>query len=205
MEDSMKIIDDATKQATDLLTTYGMSVIGAIVILIVGLWAAKWLSRMLERALKRTDKVDVTLRAFFASLVKYVVVAFTVLAVLSEFGVQTASLIAVFGAAGLAVGLAIDDIPEEGVALVFGGAEPAVGDLPVGIRVGIVRIAVLAAVAVRRLQAGQTGVDVHRLHLTERAVLEPFEEFAGQSRRNGDRERDHCKKDESRAGSSCPG
>jgi len=107
MEDSMKIIDDATKQATDLLTTYGMSVIGAIVILIVGLWAAKWLSRMLERALKRTDKVDVTLRAFFASLVKYVVVAFTVLAVLSEFGVQTASLIAVFGAAGLAIGLAL--------------------------------------------------------------------------------------------------
>jgi small conductance mechanosensitive channel len=44
---------------------------------------------------------------FFASLVRYTILIFTVLAVLSAFGVQTASLIAIFGAAGLAVGLAL--------------------------------------------------------------------------------------------------
>ena len=93
--------------ATNLLTTYGLSVVGGIVILIIGWIIAGWASRWTARALGRFEKVDAMLAGFFASLVKYVILAVTVLAVLSRFGVQTASLIAIFGAAGLAVGLAL--------------------------------------------------------------------------------------------------
>jgi small conductance mechanosensitive channel len=107
MEEPVKWVDSMVTQGVDLLTSYGLNVVGAIVILIVGLWASGWLSRLTQRLLARTERVDVTLQKFFGSLVKYVVIAFTVLAVLSEFGVQTASLIAIFGAAGLAVGLAL--------------------------------------------------------------------------------------------------
>jgi small conductance mechanosensitive channel len=93
--------------ATSLLTTYGLSVVGAIVILLVGLYAAGWASRLVSRLLARSERVDVTLQHFFASLTKYAIIAFTVIAVLAEFGVETTSLIAVFGAAGLAIGLAL--------------------------------------------------------------------------------------------------
>jgi small conductance mechanosensitive channel len=104
MEES---VTTAAEQVYALIVTYGLSVVGAIVILVVGLYLSGWAARAVERGLLRTGKVDATLGQFFGSLVKYVVVAFTVIAVLSEFGVQTASLIAVFGAAGLAVGLAL--------------------------------------------------------------------------------------------------
>lgn len=89
------------------LATYGLSAIGGGVILIVGWMIAGWASRATDLALARVPSVDLTLRRFIASLVRYGVLTFTVLAVLSEFGVQTASLIAVFGAAGLAIGLAL--------------------------------------------------------------------------------------------------
>ena len=94
-------------QVVLLITTYGLDVVGAIAILIVGWIAAGWASRLIDRALGKSAKFDQTLRGFFASFVRYFVMTFTVLAVLSQFGVQTASLIAVFGAAGLAIGLAL--------------------------------------------------------------------------------------------------
>ncbi len=94
-------------QVVLLVTTYGLDVVGAVAILIVGWVAAGWASRLVDRTLGRSTKFDQTLRGFFSSFVRYFVLAFTVLAVLSQFGVQTASLIAVFGAAGLAIGLAL--------------------------------------------------------------------------------------------------
>lgn len=98
---------DPLQGALGVIITYGVSVIGGLVILVVGWLAANWISRSLGRALGRTSRVDETLRSFIVSLAKYVVLAFVVIAVLSQFGVQTASLIAIFGAAGLAVGLAM--------------------------------------------------------------------------------------------------
>lgn len=100
-------IDLAYAQVMAVIATYGLSVLAAIAILIIGLVLAGWAGRATERALGRVRHVDHTLRGFIGSLVKYVVLAVTVLAVLSEFGVQTASLLAVFGAAGLAIGLAL--------------------------------------------------------------------------------------------------
>jgi ABC-type transporter MlaC component len=57
--------------------------------------------------LGRSPRVDETLRQFFCNLIRYTVLTFTVLAVLSQFGIQTASLLAVFGAGALAIGLAL--------------------------------------------------------------------------------------------------
>lgn len=90
-----------------IFASYGLDVLGAIAILLVGLFVAKWARRATLRALGKVNRLDQTLRRFFASLVKYVVIIFTILAVLNQFGVQTASLIALIGAAGLAIGLAL--------------------------------------------------------------------------------------------------
>lgn len=90
-----------------LVTSYGLSVIGAIVILIVGFVIAGWVRRSVERGLSKFRKVDETLRSFFSSLAYYAIIVFTIIAVLSQFGVETTSFIAVLGAAGLAIGLAL--------------------------------------------------------------------------------------------------
>ena len=94
-------------EARDLIVHYTPSVLGGIAILFIGWMASKIVARSLRAALGRFERVDATLRNFFVSLVRYIILIFTVLAVLSAFGVQTASLIAIFGAAGLAVGLAL--------------------------------------------------------------------------------------------------
>jgi small conductance mechanosensitive channel len=91
----------------DIVAAYGLDVLGGVVILIVGLVASGWAHRAVGGALGRIEKFDPTLRGFFATLAKYLVIVVTVLAVLNQFGVQTTSLIAVLGAAGLAVGLAL--------------------------------------------------------------------------------------------------
>ena len=91
----------------EIITTYGIDVVGGIVILIIGWMFAGWASRTVDGLLGKSPKVDETLRKFFASIVRYAVIIFTILAVLSQFGVETTSFIAVLGAMGLAVGLAL--------------------------------------------------------------------------------------------------
>ncbi len=92
--------------ATEYLTQYGLSVIGAIALLIVGRIVAAWGRGISRRALTKAD-VDPTLVAFFAKAIYYLILIVVLIAVLGLFGVQTTSLIAVLGAAGLAVGLAL--------------------------------------------------------------------------------------------------
>jgi small conductance mechanosensitive channel len=87
--------------------TYGLSLAGGIVILVVGWKAADWSARIVSGILSRTRKVDPTIRHFLTSLSRYAILGFTVLAVLDRFGIQTASIIAMLGAAGLAIGLAL--------------------------------------------------------------------------------------------------
>jgi len=100
-------LSGAMETAVNLATSYGMSVLGAIIILIVGLWFSRAVSRMTRRLMSKSERIDPTLIGFVASLVKYAIIIFTVVAVLEKFGVQTTSLIAVLGAAGLALGLAL--------------------------------------------------------------------------------------------------
>lgn len=89
------------------VATYGMSVVGAIIILIAGLWLSGVAGKGMRRLLGRSGKIDPTVIGFFASMVRYAVIIVTILAVLDRFGVETTSLIALLGAAGLAVGLAL--------------------------------------------------------------------------------------------------
>ena len=94
-------------QVTEILTTYGLEVLGAIAILVVGWILSGWAKAGTRRALNRVRWMDDTVRPIFAAVVGYLVLAITLIAVLNQFGVQTASIIAVLGAAGLAVGLAL--------------------------------------------------------------------------------------------------
>ncbi|WP_417317589.1 mechanosensitive ion channel family protein [Emcibacter sp.] len=87
--------------------TYGMNVLFALLTLIIGWMIANWAKNATKRMLGKSEKVDTTLTSFFASLVRYIILIFTVIAVLGRFGVETASLIAIVGAASLAIGLAL--------------------------------------------------------------------------------------------------
>ncbi len=111
MEISELLEDDALAKTMEslinILTTYGLSVIGATVILILGWIVAGWSGRLVESSLSRVNRVDEMLSGFLSSLTRYFVIALTVIAVLGQFGVQTTSLVAVLGAAGLAIGLAL--------------------------------------------------------------------------------------------------
>lgn len=90
----------------EMLAEYGLKVVGAMLIFLVGRWVAKLLSRLIVKVLTRA-KVDPTLVPFIENLSYTAMLVFVVVAALGQAGVQTASFIAVLGAAGLAVGLAL--------------------------------------------------------------------------------------------------
>ncbi|MBO6580204.1 MAG: mechanosensitive ion channel [Thalassospira sp.] len=86
---------------------FGLDLLGAVLILIVGWWAAGRAAALVRHSLKNTKFVDATLKPLASSIVRYVILIFVIVAVLSNFGVETTSIIAVLGAAGLAIGLAL--------------------------------------------------------------------------------------------------
>ena len=90
----------------ELLTIYGLKVVAAIAIFIIGRWVAKGLTHFIERVMKKR-KVDDTLISFVCHLSYVALLAFVIIAALNKLGIQTASFIAVLGAAGLAIGLAL--------------------------------------------------------------------------------------------------
>jgi len=85
----------------------GINVLIAILILLVGLWIAKRVQNLIIKLSKKSPHLDDTLFKFLASIAKFVIMAFTFIAVLNRFGVETTSIVALLGAAGLAVGLAL--------------------------------------------------------------------------------------------------
>jgi small conductance mechanosensitive channel len=90
-----------------LIVTNALHVLAAIVILIIGLWIAGQAQSLVIGSLNRAGQLDGMLKSFFGNIVRYFVLTFAALAVLSQFGIQTTSLVAVLGAAGLAIGLAL--------------------------------------------------------------------------------------------------
>ena len=102
-------VDDSalSEEVYGLILAYGLDIVGAIIILILGWWIAGKLQRAAATALGRVPNMDDTLRPFLASLVRYAVIAITIVAVLSQFGEETTSIIAILGAASLAIGLAL--------------------------------------------------------------------------------------------------
>jgi small conductance mechanosensitive channel len=95
-----------TETLIALVSTWGLRVVGAIALLIVGRIFAGAVRKSVARMMERS-KVDNTLIPFVSNLAYYLVVTIVVIAVLGVFGIPTASFVAVLGAAGLAVGLAL--------------------------------------------------------------------------------------------------
>jgi small conductance mechanosensitive channel len=86
--------------------TWGMRVLGALAVLIIGFIFAKSIRSTVRKALTRRE-TDPTLIPFASSLVYYLTLTFVIVAVLGMFGVEVTSIIAVLGAAAFAVGLAL--------------------------------------------------------------------------------------------------
>ncbi|MGM3174440.1 small-conductance mechanosensitive channel MscS [Dickeya lacustris] len=89
-----------------VLLQYAVNMIASLMILFAGMVAARVVGNTLNRLMTGRG-IDATVADFLSALVRYGVIAFTLIAALSRVGVQTASIIAVLGAAGLAVGLAL--------------------------------------------------------------------------------------------------
>ena len=93
-------------QAREIFAQFGFNIIAAILIFVIGRWIARLVRRFLEKLMTR-KQVDVTVVKFTCSIVYVILLVFVILGAVSKVGVQTASLVAVLGAAGLAVGLAL--------------------------------------------------------------------------------------------------
>jgi small conductance mechanosensitive channel len=96
--------------------------LGAVVVLLLGFAIAGWIGRRVRSLSDRHARLDQTLFDFLANLARYAVIGLSVLIVLNTFGIQTTSLVAVIGAAGLAIGLALQGTLSNvaaGVMLIF--------------------------------------------------------------------------------------
>jgi len=92
----------------ELLISYAVNIVAAIAIIVVGMMIARIISNTTNRLLQARH-IDTTVADFLSALVRYGIIAFTLIAALGRIGVQTTSVIAILGAAGLAVGLALKD------------------------------------------------------------------------------------------------
>lgn len=99
-------MDEAIEGIVELAMLYGVQVILALTIFIVGKWVAKKIANIVQRVLAKNN-VDPAIQHFVGSLVSWVLIIFVVIASLGQLGIQTASFVAIVGAAGLAVGLAL--------------------------------------------------------------------------------------------------
>jgi small conductance mechanosensitive channel len=99
-------MEDILKQIESIVANYGLNVVGAIIILIVGLWLARILSKSVTKMMLKKG-VDATLTKFLGSIIKIGIIAFVVMAVISRLGIETTSFVAVLGAIGLAIGFAL--------------------------------------------------------------------------------------------------
>lgn len=104
---ALSALEEASGEIGALIVQYALSTAGAILILIIGFIAAGLLARWTYRVSGHVEGLDETLRRFLSKLVRYAVLILVGVTVLAQFGVQTASIIAALGAAGLAIGLAL--------------------------------------------------------------------------------------------------
>ncbi|MGV3001263.1 small-conductance mechanosensitive channel MscS [Vibrio sp. E150_018] len=109
VEQATNIVPEAGKWLeghSELLIQYGVNIISAILILFIGNIIVKMISNSVSKVLEKKD-LDQAVVHFVGSLVRYVLFVIVLIAALGKIGVQTASVVAVIGAAGLAVGLAL--------------------------------------------------------------------------------------------------
>lgn len=87
--------------------SYGIKIIGAIAIFVIGRWVAGWISRLTEKAMTKSN-MDDTLVGFIGALVRTTLLVLIIIAALGALGVETTSFAALIAAAGLAVGFALE-------------------------------------------------------------------------------------------------
>ena len=88
------------------LMQYGLNLAYAILIFIIGKWLAHFVSKVADSAMRKA-KLDATLAVFFKNIVYHALLIFVVLAALNKIGIETTSFVALIGAAGLAIGFAL--------------------------------------------------------------------------------------------------
>ena len=99
-------MEETLDKLYEYAVTYGLSLIAAIVIFIIGRWIARIVSRLIEKIMLKSN-VEKTLASFVKNIAYACLLLFVIIAALNKLGIQTTSFIAVIGAAGLAVGLAL--------------------------------------------------------------------------------------------------
>ncbi|MDP8266627.1 MAG: mechanosensitive ion channel [Candidatus Aceula meridiana] len=99
-------MEDIMLKAQEYLLSYGLNFIAAILIFVIGKWVAGVISRFIESMMIK-GKADKTLAGFVRNLSSMAILVFVIIAALNKLGVETTSMVAVIGAAGLAIGLAL--------------------------------------------------------------------------------------------------
>lgn len=99
-------VEEIMETIPELIMVYGLKVVMALVVFFVGKWIAKMLASAFERGMA-SKNIDPTVAHFTRNIIYYALFAVVVIAALGQLGVQTASFVAIVGAAGLAVGFAL--------------------------------------------------------------------------------------------------
>ncbi len=102
----MEQAQEYLKIITDFATVYGLKLIGAIIVLIIGLWIIKAIMNKIRKVMDKKN-MDESLKPFLLSMISILLKILLIISVLTMVGVQMTSFIAILGAAGLAVGLAL--------------------------------------------------------------------------------------------------
>ena len=106
-EEMAQMLEQFVQLMRTFIITYGLRVLGALVLIIAGYLAARLLSRKLETLVRRSKTTDPSVASIVRRASFIAIMVMVIIAVLERFGVETTSFIAVLGAAGLAVGLAL--------------------------------------------------------------------------------------------------
>lgn len=107
LTDSLFSLDMFGQTSTDLLLGFATQILAGIITIIAGFWLAGKASRLVVDSISKIDRIDITIVPMIGALIRYAGMTLTLVVALGKFGVETTSIIAVLGAAGLAIGLAL--------------------------------------------------------------------------------------------------
>lgn len=96
-----------TEQSISIATTYSLNLLAGIFTVVIGIYISRKAGRMTRDSLSKVKRIDKTLVPMIGALVRYAGLVLTIIVALGNFGVETTSIIAVLGAAGIAIGLAL--------------------------------------------------------------------------------------------------
>jgi small conductance mechanosensitive channel len=106
LNDPTKTMSRWADKSWDLIKTHGPGILSALILLFVAYMIAKWVRRIVIRACTAA-KIDLTLSKFFGNLAKWAIILFSIVTAAGTVGISTTGFAAAIGAAGLAVGLAL--------------------------------------------------------------------------------------------------